>query len=52
VARAVREPAVRDRLAGQGLFPSGNTPEEFALQIRKEMDKMQRTAKFAKILLD
>jgi tripartite-type tricarboxylate transporter receptor subunit TctC len=52
VAKALREPAVRDRLAGQGLFPSGSTPDEFTAQIRKEIDKMQRISKFARISLD
>ncbi|MEP6791503.1 MAG: tripartite tricarboxylate transporter substrate binding protein BugE [Ramlibacter sp.] len=52
VAKALREPAVRDRLAGQGLFPSGTTPEDFTVQIRKEIDKMRRISKFARISLD
>lgn len=52
VARALREPAVRDKLAAQGLFATGSTPEEFAVQIKKEIDKMQRIANFAKITLD
>jgi tripartite-type tricarboxylate transporter receptor subunit TctC len=52
VARALREPAVRNRLAGQGLFPSGSLPDEFAAQIRKEIGKMQRISRFAHISLD
>lgn len=52
VATALREPAVRERLAAQGLFPSGTRPAEFAAQIRKEIDKMQRISKFARITLD
>ncbi|MBI2772331.1 MAG: tripartite tricarboxylate transporter substrate binding protein BugE [Burkholderiales bacterium] len=52
VARTLREPAVRERLAGQGLFASGTTPDDFAAQIRKEIDKMQRISKFARINLD
>lgn len=52
VARALREPAVRTRLAGQGLFASGSLPDEFAAQIRKEIDKMQRISRFARISLD
>lgn len=52
VAAALREPAVRERLAAQGLFPSGTRPEEFAAQIRKEIDKMQRISQFARIKLD
>lgn len=52
VVQALREPAVRQRLAGLGLFPSGTQPEEFAAQIRKEIDKMQRISKFARVMLD
>ena len=52
VAKALQEPAVRAKLAGQGLFPSGSLPDEFAAQIRKEIGKMQRIARFAKISLD
>ena len=52
VAKALREPAVRARLDGQGLFPSGSLPEEFGAQIRKEIDKMQRISRFARISLD
>ena len=52
VARSLREPAVRERLAAQGLFASGSLPDEFAAQIRKEIDKMQRISRFARIALD
>jgi tripartite-type tricarboxylate transporter receptor subunit TctC len=52
VVTALKDPALADKLKGQGLFASGNRPQEFALQIRKEIEKMQRIAKFAKITLD
>jgi tripartite-type tricarboxylate transporter receptor subunit TctC len=52
VVTALQDKALRDKLAGQGLFASGSRPEEFAVQIRKEIEKMQRIAKFAKITLD
>jgi tripartite-type tricarboxylate transporter receptor subunit TctC len=52
VVKALQDPAVRARLAGQGLFASGTLPDEFGAQIKKEIDKMQRIAKFAKISLD
>ena len=52
VVTALKEPAVRDKLAAQGLFASGSSPDEFGAQIKKEIDKMQRIAKFAKISLD
>ena len=51
-AAAVRDPAVRARLAGQGLFASGSVPDEFAAQIKKEIEKMQRISRFAKVVLD
>jgi len=43
---------VQGKLAAQGLFASGSKPEEFAVQIRKEIDKMQRISRFARISLD
>lgn len=52
VALALKEPAVRERLAGQGLYPSGTTPKEFTAQIGNEIDKMKRVAAYAKIALD
>ncbi len=52
VVTALQDKALRDKLAGQGLFASGSRPEEFAAQIRKEIEKMQRIAKFAQITLD
>ena len=52
VVVALKEPAIRDKLAGLGLFASGTTSDDFAVQINKEIDKMQRIAKFAKISLD
>ena len=52
VVSALKEPAIRDKLAAQGLFASGTTLDDFAAQVKKEIDKMQRIAKFAKISLD
>ena len=49
---ALKELAIRDKLAGLGLFASGTTSDNFAGQVKKEIDKMQRIAKFAKISLD
>ena len=37
VARAVREPAMIERLNSMGVTPVGNTPAEFAELIRSEM---------------
>ncbi len=52
VVLALTEPALKDKLSAQGLFASGTAPDDFAMQIKKEIDKMQRIAKFAKISLD
>jgi tripartite-type tricarboxylate transporter receptor subunit TctC len=52
VRKCLADPALVAKLNGQGLYPSGNYPDQFAAQIRGEIDKMQRVAKFAKILLD
>ena len=52
VVAALKEPAIRDKLAAQGLFASGTSPENFAEQVKNEIDKMQRIARFAKISLD
>ncbi|SFE50272.1 Bug family tripartite tricarboxylate transporter substrate binding protein [Paracidovorax wautersii] len=52
VAAALKEPAVRDRLAGQGLYPSGTTPAQFSQQIVREIEKMKKVAAYAKIKLE
>ncbi|MFN5348759.1 MAG: tripartite tricarboxylate transporter substrate binding protein BugE [Polaromonas sp.] len=52
VVAALKEPAIRDKLTGLGLFASGTSSDEFAAQVKNEIDKMQRIAKFAKISLD
>ncbi|WP_440105733.1 tripartite tricarboxylate transporter substrate binding protein BugE [Acidovorax sp. BL-A-41-H1] len=52
VAQALREPAVRDRLAGQGLYPSGTASRDFTAQIAHEIDKMKGVAAYAKVVLD
>ncbi|MBV7430694.1 MULTISPECIES: tripartite tricarboxylate transporter substrate binding protein BugE [unclassified Acidovorax] len=52
VAQALKEPAVRERLAGQGLYSSGTTSRDFTAQIAREIDKMKRVAAFAKVALD
>jgi tripartite-type tricarboxylate transporter receptor subunit TctC len=52
VAQALKEPAVRERLAGQGLYPSGTSPKEFSAQLVREIEKMKRVAAYAKIHLD
>ena len=52
VAEALKDPAVRTRMAGQGLYPSGTTPDSFNAQIEREIRKMKEVAAFAKVSLD
>lgn len=52
VAQALQEPAVRERLAGLGLYPSGTTPKDFSAQLVREIEKMKRVAAYARIALD
>lgn len=52
VVEALQEPAVRERLAGQGLYPSGSTPAEFSAQVKREIAKMKKVAAYAKVFLD
>lgn len=49
---ALQGKALREKLAGMGLVAFGTKPDESVLQIRKEIEKMQRTAKFYLITLD
>lgn len=48
----LKQTSVVERLNAMGFFAAGSTPEEFSVRIRKEVDKMQRIAKFAKISID
>ena len=44
-ARALKDPAVRDRLVADGADPVGSTPDEFAAYIRSEMTKWAKVVK-------
>jgi tripartite-type tricarboxylate transporter receptor subunit TctC len=51
--KSLASPGMKGRLAALGLYPSTlATPQQFGVQIRKEIDRMQRVARFAKIQLD
>lgn len=53
VVAALKATAVRERLGALGLYPSVLTsPQQFSVQIRKEIWHMQQAARFAKIQLD
>jgi tripartite-type tricarboxylate transporter receptor subunit TctC len=47
--KALRRPAIRERLQSVGLSPAPNTPEEFALFIRVELDRWAKVAKAVNI---
>ena len=52
VAKIVRIPDVRTRLAELGVEPSGNTPAEFAAQIRAELEVFRRVVREQKLTLE
>jgi len=52
VARVVRLPEIRERLAGMAIDPVGNTSEEFARIIAADIDKWTAVAKAANIKAD
>jgi tripartite-type tricarboxylate transporter receptor subunit TctC len=49
MTKALNEPDVREKLAGLGAEPVGNTPAEFAATIRSEAAKWSKIVKDAKI---
>jgi tripartite-type tricarboxylate transporter receptor subunit TctC len=52
VAKALAQPAVRERFIAQGADPGGNTPDQFAAFIRAETDKWTRVVKFSNAKVD
>ena len=52
VARILATPEMRERFAGQGAVPVGNTPEQFGAFIRAEIDKWARVVKFSGAKID
>jgi tripartite-type tricarboxylate transporter receptor subunit TctC len=49
IVAVLKEPAIAERLAGAGLEPIGDTPEQFARYLRSEADKWGRLVKSAGI---
>ena len=45
IAKVLRLPEVRERFAGLGAEPVGNTPDEFAAYCRSELDKWARVVR-------
>ena len=52
LAKALTNPDTRERLAGQGAEPVGNTPEEFTAQLQHDLVKWAKVVKSANIKLD
>ena len=51
-ARIVNLPDVRERIAGEGADPVGNTPAEFQAFIKSEAAKLEKVVKAAKITVN
>jgi len=52
VLAVLKDPQVQQKLAQQGLFASGSSPEAFGKQVAGEIQKMSKIAKYAKVELD
>ena len=52
IARIVALPDVKERLAALGFEPVANTPEEFAVYIRSEINKWAKVVREASIKVE
>ncbi|MSQ62520.1 MAG: tripartite tricarboxylate transporter substrate binding protein [Betaproteobacteria bacterium] len=52
IVAVLQEPQLRERFAVLGIEPVGNTPDEFAAQIKADMARWQRVVERAKIKAD
>ena len=52
IIAALKDPAVKQRMADQGLYPSGTSSSDFTKQIASEVAKMKKLAVAADIHLD
>ena len=52
IAKAVAQPEVRDRLTTLGFDPVANTPDEFGVRIRLEIDKWGKVVRDAKLRIE
>ncbi|MDR0214729.1 MAG: tripartite tricarboxylate transporter substrate binding protein BugE [Comamonas sp.] len=52
IVAALKDPAVKQRMAAQGLYPSGTSSADFTKQIASEVAKMKKVAASANIQLD
>jgi tripartite-type tricarboxylate transporter receptor subunit TctC len=53
IVKSLQSPGMKERLAALGLFPSSLTSsQQFGVQIREEIDRMQGVSRFANIRID
>jgi tripartite-type tricarboxylate transporter receptor subunit TctC len=52
LAEVLKDPEVRNRYATLGIEPVGNTPEQFAAQIRADLARWGEVVKTAGIKID
>jgi len=52
LAALLKHPETREKLLAQGAFASGITPDEFALFVRREVEKWAKVAKSANVRVD
>ena len=52
VTKALAAPEVRERMHNVGAVPAGNSPKEFATQIRREIERHKRVAEESGIRID
>ena len=51
IATAMKQPDMIDRMAVLGIEAEGNSPQEFAVQIREELVKWAKVVKLARVPL-
>jgi tripartite-type tricarboxylate transporter receptor subunit TctC len=51
VQKSLADPALRKRIEEVGARPVGNSPQEFAAQVRREIDRMKEVVKTRNIKL-
>ena len=52
ITQALARPDVRERLSGIGLDPIGNSPQEFAAQVKTDIAKWRKVIQEVKIKAD